>query len=481
MNLYIENHTFHYEMESLTRVFFPNEKIKTIRNTEGYESPCIITKLDEAITVSVTINGFSKTRQINSFAADEENELEMAILLYELLQQYTGVTQPWGIQTGVRPVKLLRNLMGLYGREGAVNYYREKLLVSEKKTQLALQTEAVETEILDLSVKQSFSLYISVPFCPSRCSYCSFVSQSIGRAKHLMQPYTDLLCSELEYTAQIAKRLHLKLETVYIGGGTPTTLEASQLEQIISCVNQHFDMESCREFTVEAGRPDTITEEKLAVLKQNGVQRISINPQTLNDAVLERIGRKHTGAQTLQAFALARKAGFDNINADLIVGLPEEPLESFQNTLQTICGLNPESITIHTLCIKRSADLTEQNAQIQQEHAKLAGNMLDYAGTVLMQRQYHPYYLYRQSRMVGNFENVGWSKPGYEGLYNIYVMDETHTVLACGAGAVTKLKQYNTTYLERIFNFKYPYEYINRFDELLDRKNNIIEFYGKYN
>ena len=243
-------------------------------------------------------------------------------------------------------------------------------------------------------------------------------------------------------------------------------------------VNECFDMSTCREFTVEAGRPDTITEDKLISLKENNVDRISINPQTLSDSVLKTIGRKHTAEQFLQAFELARRCGFKNINTDLIAGLPTDTVDSFKRSLDTVTGLGAECVTVHTLCMKRAANLTTEGKTLNRDEALAARAMQDYARQSLLSLDYIPYYLYRQTRMVGNLENVGWSKRGYESLYNVYVMDETHTILACGSGGVTKLKRYGTDYLTRIFNFKYPYEYIDRFDELLNRKTQITQFYG---
>ena len=302
---------------------------------------------------------------------------------------------------------------------------------------------------------------------------------SIERAEKLIEPYTKLLCEEIKQTAEIANKLGLRLETVYFGGGTPTTLSAEQLDTVLRTVNKSFDMPPCREFTVEAGRPDTIDIAKLFALKENKVDRISINPQTVNDEVLKTIGRKHTAQQFFDAFELARKCGFDNINTDLIAGLPTDTPESFKNSLDSIVRLNAECITVHTLCMKRASRLTTEGVTLDLQQARDAREMLAYTQNILGQNEYIPYYMYRQSRMVGNLENVGWSKKGFESLYNVYVMDETHTILACGSGGVTKLKRNNPDYLERIFNFKYPYEYIDRFDELIQRKSGIMQFYGQ--
>lgn len=479
MNLYVKNHNFHFELENLTRLFFPNEKITVIRDFSEPQPPYIYTEVSDKITISVNIGSFNKSETAVKKLTDDDNELVSAQLLYKLLCDFTGLTQPWGILTGVRPVKLLRRLAEESSEEQAVKKFEKDFFVSNEKIALSRETEHNERKILELSKPESFSLYVGIPFCPSRCSYCSFVMASIERAEKLIEPYTKLLCEEIKQTAEIANKLGLRLETVYFGGGTPTTLSAEQLDTVLRTVNKSFDMSTCREFTVEAGRPDTIDIAKLFALKENKVDRISINPQTVNDDVLKTIGRKHTAQQFFDAFELARKCGFDNINTDLIAGLPTDTPESFKNSLDSIVRLNAECITVHTLCMKRASRLTTEGVTLDLQQARDAREMLAYTQNILGQNEYIPYYMYRQSRMVGNLENVGWSKKGFESLYNVYVMDETHTILACGSGGVTKLKRNNPDYLERIFNFKYPYEYIDRFDELIQRKSGIMQFYGQ--
>ena len=479
MNLYVKNHNFHFELENLTRLFFPNEKITVIRDFSEPQPPYIYTEVSDKITISVNIGSFNKSETAVKKLTDDDNELISAQLLYKLLCDFTGLTQPWGILTGVRPVKLLRRLAVESSEEQAVKKFEKDFFVSNEKIALSRETEHNERKILELSKPESFSLYVGIPFCPSRCSYCSFVMASIERAEKLIEPYTKLLCEEIKRTAEIANKLGLRLETVYFGGGTPTTLSAEQLDTVLGTVNNSFDMSTCREFTVEAGRPDTIDSTKLFALKENKVDRISINPQTVNDEVLKTIGRKHTAQQFFDAFELARKCGFDNINTDLIAGLPTDTPESFKNSLDSIVRLNAECITVHTLCMKRASRLTTEGVTLDLQQARDAREMLAYTQNILGQNEYIPYYMYRQSRMVGNLENVGWSKKGFESLYNVYVMDETHTILACGSGGVTKLKRNNPDYLERIFNFKYPYEYIDRFDELIQRKSGIMQFYGQ--
>ena len=486
MTVYIKNHSFHYETENLVRLFFPNEKLDITQEVpEELSDPYIYTELTEdnggsLIDISLKIGNY---RDSASCTCDDndDTELQTVMLLYDMLVRFTGIEQPWGLLTGVRPVKLLRKLCAEGGFDYAVDKFRDKFRVSEEKIALITETEQNERKIIELSGEKSFSLYISIPFCPSRCSYCSFVSASVEKTKRLIEPYVGLLCREIEETAKYAKEKELVLESVYMGGGTPTTLSAEQMSRVLCAVRDNFDLSNCREFTVEAGRPDTITPEKLKAIADCGVDRISINPQTLNDDVLKNIGRRHTAKEAVDAFALAREYGFDHINTDLIVGLPGDTFESFKSTLDRICELDPESITVHTLSMKRASALTQDGKCLDTEEAKTAVNMLSYASRKLHECGYAPYYLYRQSRMVGNLENTGWSKPHKEGIYNVFIMDETHTILACGAGAVTKLKNNKKDCLERIFNFKYPYEYTDRFDEIIERKKRIGTFYDEYN
>lgn len=481
MNLYVKNHTFWFELENVTRLFFQNEKISVFKEFDRVEEPYIYSELSARLKIEVKIGEFKVRKSADVSSDKEKNELSACQMLYKILCDFAQIQQPWGMLTGVRPVKLLRKLSQKFGEQTAKDKLMRDYFVSEEKFTLAKKTEVNEKKILDLSCPESFSLYVGIPFCPSRCSYCSFVMASIERANSLIEPYVELLCDELKVTAEIANSLGLRLETVYFGGGTPTTLNAEQLNRVLSTVNSSFDMSTCREFTVEGGRPDTIDRERLYSLKENKVDRISINPQTINDDVLREIGRKHTAQQFFDAFELARKCGFTNINTDLIAGLPTDTLDSFVRSLDAITALNAECITVHTLCMKRASTLTTNGAILNRNDAVTARKMLEYTKEHLTNDGYIPYYLYRQSRMVGNLENVGWSKKGFESLYNVYVMDETHTILACGSGGVTKLRRAGaqTDYLERIFNFKYPYEYINRFDELIKKKEAISKFYCK--
>ena len=486
MTLMIEGHTFHYEMENLCRLFCPQEKIFVTEETAEPQAGgmLVYTGLKERpdgsslLTVRLTAGDSAKSSAslLPAGTPEEEKKRRMAVALWKMLSEQFGFLPGWGILTGVRPIKLFGRIAAEKGTDAAVEYFREKLLVSAEKAELARATWENEEKILAGCRPRGFSLYISIPFCPTRCSYCSFVSSSVEKTFRLIPKYVELLCEEIRRTAEIAESLGLRAQTVYFGGGTPTALSADQLAALIAAVRESFDLSDCHEFTVEAGRPDTVTAEKLAAMKLGGVTRISINPQTLNDEVLRAIGRKHTSAQTLSAFALAREHGFGNINMDLIAGLPEDTLESFQNTVEGVLRLSPESITVHTLALKRAARLSQEG---EPGKAGPAAQMLAFADEALLNAGYRPYYLYRQSRMVGNLENTGWAKPGFENLYNVFIMEECQSVLACGAGGVTKLRDPGSERIERVFNFKYPYEYIGRYEEILGRKERVKEFYGK--
>jgi oxygen-independent coproporphyrinogen-3 oxidase len=330
--------------------------------------------------------------------------------------------------------------------------------------------------VLDGLKDNSFSLYVSIPFCPTRCSYCSFVSQSVEQCLGQIPEYLDNLCKEIEYTAKLVSRLGLVLDTVYFGGGTPTTLEADQLERLMKTIANSFDLSQLREYTVEAGRPDTITKQKLEAIKRNGCTRVSINPQTLSDSVLEKIGRKHTTEQFFKAFELAREVGFDSINTDIIAGLPSDTPESFAYTVDKLIQLGAENITVHTLSIKRAARLNRDREEGLLENP--ADKMVGYATKRLLESGYVPYYLYRQKNMLENLENIGWSKPGKESLYNVYIMEEVQTILAVGAGGSTKLVDTKNKRLERVFNYKFPLEYNRHFDLMLEKKKETEDFYA---
>ena len=316
------------------------------------------------------------------------------------------------------------------------------------------------------------SLYVGIPFCPSRCYYCSFVSSTTAQSGHLIEPYLDTLCREIEETAALVRETGKRVQSVYIGGGTPTTLDEKQLARLLAVLEKSFDFSALREYTVEAGRPDTITPEKLAALRAAGVGRVSINPQSMEDAVLAAIGRRHSAQDVLRAYQEARRAGFDAINMDVIAGLTGDTADSFARTIDTLIGLAPENITVHTLAIKRGADLTDKAAASAQRDT--VSRMLDGAAQALQTAGYGPYYLYRQKFTAGGFENVGWCKPDTECFYNVTMMEELQTILSLGAGGVSKRVERATGWIERTNNPKYPLEYIRAADRLADGKRKLL-------
>ncbi len=487
MNFYCINHKFLYETEKLLFLFLPFEKNVVYDNFIEDDGNYFYTEIAEDgkeifFKAEFSYNGKKEGANKKMNIADcVDKEYELLSLAYPILKNICGKSPKWGMLTGVRPSKLLLNKMEEIGEDEAVKYFNNRFFVAPQKTALALSVAKAERDIIKNSPENSFSLYISIPFCPTRCSYCSFVSHSIAtdNAKKLVPEYVDKLCEEIAFVGKKARELGLVLTTVYWGGGTPTTLSAEQLDKILSVIEENFDLSFCREYTVEAGRPDTITKEKLLTLKKHNVNRISINPQTFNDGVLKEIGRRHTTALTEEMYGLAREVGFDVINMDLIAGLPTDTVESFKNSVDRAIELGAENITVHTLALKRSSTLVTED-ETDSVTQKYVEEMLDYSREALSKANYHPYYMYRQSKALGNFENVGWCKKGTECEYNILMMEEYQHIFSVGAGSVTKLLSPGIEKIERIFNFKFPFEYISRFPALLEKKEKISEFFEEY-
>ncbi len=486
MNLLLNRQAYFYEMENICRLFFPHLKFeKNPEEINGDFAKCEFYSENDELFVECSVsymNQYLSCKEVCLMPNDShEQEITMARGLYRLFSHITGISPNWGILTGVRPVKLYSSLLDDWKDQAKVQtYMNQRLLVKKEKIELCQHCYLSENQAQAYNTDNAYSLYISIPFCPTRCSYCSFVSHSIEKTKKMIPEYVDKLCVELVETAELAKSLGLSLKTIYWGGGTPTQLAADQLDKILFTLQEHFDLSHLVEHTVEGGRPDTITPEKLQVLKKHQVQRLSINPQTMHDSVLEIIGRRHTSQQVLTAYQMAREAGFTNINMDVIAGLPGDDYNGFCETLNQLMDLNPENITVHTLSVKRSSYLTSRGEIATVPAVDEVEKMLDYANKTLSNGEFHPYYLYRQSKMLGNQENVGWSKKGYDCLYNIYMMNELHSVLAVGAGGVSRLKEPRGPQIERIFNYKYPYEYIERFSTVIERKQGVLTFYDKH-
>lgn len=397
-------------------------------------------------------------------------------MMYDMLKKLTGRELPWGTLTGVRPTKIVYTLLeeGKNDRE-IKDYLKKEYYVSEKKGDLAIKVASNEKRLLEkLDYNNGYSLYAGIPFCPTTCLYCSFTSYPLAVWKDRVDTYVDAMLKELEFTSRLMK--DKKLDTFYMGGGTPTTLEPEQLDRVLSFFEEHFDTTGLKEYTIEAGRPDSITRDKLLIMKKHGVDRISINPQTMNDDTLKLIGRHHTVEQIKEAFTLARECGFDNINMDLIIGLPGETREHIERTMREVALLAPDSLTVHSLAIKRAARLNIFWEKYKDYAMVNTDDIINMTADCAAAMGMEPYYLYRQKNMAGNFENVGYSKPGREGIYNILIMEEKQTIMAVGAGASTKVVFPEENRIERVENVKDVTTYIENIDEMIDRKRRF--FYG---
>lgn len=393
--------------------------------------------------------------------------------LYSVLSKETGKKLPWGILTGVRPTKICFDRIK-NNKPGNISYMVDEYLCSPKKAGMAQKVASREIEILKrLNYTEGYSLYVGFPFCPSICNYCSFGSHPIDKYKDLVQAYIDALLVEISRSSDLLK--NKELQTIYFGGGTPTAVSVEQLQSVIIRIKECFEIKNVLEFCVEAGRPDSIDDEKLQMLKAEGVTRISINPQTMNEKTLQIIGRRHTAEQTVRAYRMARKYGFDNINMDLIAGLSGECFEDMSYTLDRVNELRPDSVTVHTLALKRAARLSTEKECFKGLEATGVDRMVEYAADFCMKNGYEPYYLYRQKNMTENLENTGYAIPGKEGLYNILIMEEVQMILALGAGASSKFTNFaadDGKRFGRVENVKNVSEYINRIDEMIDRKRN---------
>lgn len=504
----LNEENFEYDIHSLVKAFYDKEDVKLFADTakikelEEETTPMFRLEVsyilrkekEEQDTIVFVIRKPKKEAKVQAEAVsqmkavaqtrietdfsnrkDTKNRLKKA--LYRMLAEYAGKELPWGTLTGIRPVKIpMAMLEEGKTKEEIRQYMKDTYYASDKKAELSVDIAARELELLrKIDYEKGYSLYIGIPFCPSICLYCSFSSSPIGMWRDKADAYLDALEKEIDFTAKACK--DKVLNTIYIGGGTPTTLNPEQLDRLLTKVENSFDFSGLLEYTVEAGRPDSITREKLAVLRKHNISRISINPQTMKQETLDFIGRHHTVEQTIESFKLARELGFDNINMDLIVGLPEEQIEDVRKTMEQIKELSPDNLTVHSLAIKRAARLRMFQDEHVDMHIHNSWETIDMTAEYAKEMGMEPYYLYRQKNMAGNFENVGYALPGKAGIYNILIMEEKQSIIALGAGAATKLVLDHGKRIERVENVKDIKNYLERIDEMIERKRQSFELY----
>ncbi|WP_353097026.1 coproporphyrinogen dehydrogenase HemZ [Tissierella praeacuta] len=488
IKLLLINHETKYELTELVKVFFPGQEIVYINEENEYlgEGTLIISSLYEEdkkvfITTKLYIDNNligQSTEDISSIeiyrdSVDKYIRIGIKKSLYNTLIYLKEIKSPWGILTGIRPVKIVHELLGRnIDDKEIIRVLTEEYKLYLDKAQLILNIGKKQRKYIEPLDKDRYSLYISIPFCPTTCLYCSFPSLPIGRYKDYIKEYISKLTYEIENISEIMNAK--KINTVYIGGGTPTAIPPLELEKVIHAIYNNFGEENIKEFTVEAGRPDTITEDYLRMLNKNNIGRISINPQTMNDTTLKLIGRQHKSEDIIRTFKLAKEIGFDVVNMDLIVGLPGEDIRYIKNTLEEIRKLNPENLTIHTLSVKRGSKFRDTMDQYSLQPQNVLSDMLNETVEYSKEMGLKPYYLYRQKQILGNFENIGYCKPTKECIYNIAMMEEKETIMAAGMGAVSKIFFPEENRIERVPNFKDLREYIKRNDELIEDKKRIL-------
>ena len=466
-----------YYVQTLCMIFFPGEKFSENVEEDGRDVPDLSLTLEERedgvrVLAELTLgNNNASSEKIyplrDDVTYDRLKKIAVGDAVLSVCREVVGYRPSWGMLVGVRPSKVATEMF----LQGMSKTRVKKTLVTDyfvipKKAALATDVALAEAEYVGDIDPLACSVYISIPFCPTRCAYCSFVSYTSKRLLDTIPDYLVMLENEINMTFDEIKRMGLHVKTVYIGGGTPTTLDASQLKHLLSVIDKNIDVTALEEYTLEAGRPDTITAEKMEIAYNAGVNRISVNPQTLNDDVLRLIGRSHTADDFLRAYEIARKSGIPIINTDVIAGLPGDRFASFSNSYDQIVALRPENITVHTFSVKKASDALKSFSHVYSVRGGDVGKCVDYSQIKAMHEGYAPYYMYRQKNTVGNFENVGFAIDGKKGLYNIYMMEEIHSIFACGAGAVSKFVDFapangKQRVIERFFNQKYPYEYLS--------------------
>ncbi len=477
--VWINKANYEYDVHSIVKAFYPEETVKVLTpDTSEQKQKDLMA--DVRLKILFTDEGASMlVRDMDPIiwnwdplGGDSYKDC-FKRFLYRSLSGITGSELPWGNLTGIRPTKIAYSMLEEGKTEAQIlEFLEEKHFVSRQKSQLSIDIAKRERNLLaDIHYEGGYSLYIGIPFCPTTCLYCSFTSFAIGAYRKQVEDYIDCLIKEMDYVSK--QYAHKILDSVYIGGGTPTTLEAEQLDRLISALKEKFDFGMVKEFTVEAGRADSITEDKLKVLYHHGVSRISINPQTMKQETLDIIGRRHTVEQVLEAYRMARQMGFDNINMDLILGLPGETAEDVRNTIDRIIDLRPDSLTVHSLAIKRASRLSQWIQEHGVSTLRNTDETMEIAAAGAVALGMEPYYLYRQKNMSGNFENVGYARPGKFGLYNILIMEEKQTIVALGAGSITK-RVFPDGRIERCDNVKEVALYIEKIDEMIERKQRLL-------
>lgn len=462
-------HEHENAVRQIMQLFFPNDGSERVESTLTERGGRLFARAE------ITSGGKSASGAAESAGKERLNETNaIKKSVFYAGKKLSDMPAPWGISTGIRPAKNARRMLESGKSESEVlSVLETEYLVEEKKARLAIEVAKKEAELLKDRFKNSVSIYVGIPFCPSRCSYCSFISRAADYNNKFIAPYAEALLREIEYTAKIISSLSQTVETVYFGGGTPTAIPTHLLERIIEKLYECFDLSNVREFTVEAGRPDTFTKEAMDMLKRHGVGRVCVNPQTMRRETLDKIGRKHSVSDVERAFYLAREAGIESVNSDLIAGLPGEDEKIMRETLSALLALRPDAVTVHTLYLKRAAFMAENFNEIR--FAKDTASMVDAAAETLNAEGFFPYYLYKQRNTLGNLENVGFAKKGHESLYNVYIMEEVEPVAALGAGAATKMVKGDA--IKRVFNPKDASDYVSRIDEVLRRKDEYLRFY----
>lgn len=480
----LKGHDFRYEINEIVRLFFSDYEIEYVNQIPAQSRDIfIVSQVIEkdgstSICSQANINGKEHEVTIERYIPEDSQVKKKKILkryvklgVLKVLSDLSGKTIAWGILTGVRPTKVSQELITRrLDDDEIISVLESEYGVQKSKAVIMTQVARNEKAILESNNKNKISLYIGIPFCPDRCLYCSFTSNPVKKYSKTVESFIEALEKEIVSVERIIKRNSWEVETIYVGGGTPTSLEHEHLEELLKCIDRSYNMRSMKEITVEAGRPDTLDNKKLVVLKKHGVNRISINPQTMNEATLKLIGRNHSTADIVKAYKSARDEGFDNINMDIIVGLPGEDISMFAETIDKISEMGPESVTVHTLAVKKGSRLIEAKGDYNLPHEKEIETMIDMSRVKLAEAGMIPYYLYRQKNMVGHEENIGYSLPGKECIYNVKMIEEIQNIIALGPGAVSRKMDFETGGIEKIFNDKSVEGYIARIDEMIQRK-----------